>query len=143
MTLDKIALTSKDSLPVIVAYNSLLYVTILLCVSLHIIFHFSDGDSHIIHSLRRFRFNILIYIFFPFPKLQPMYSNHVSLYKQLVTETRSGSTDAELSRDCIIHGVSSPRPPRTVWSSGRGAEPGTASRAGGLACRGEGKGVLG
>ena len=59
----------------------------------------------------------------------------------MVTETRSGSTDAELSRDCIIHGVSSssPRPPRTVWSSGRGAGPGTASRAGGLACRGEGK----
>ena len=47
MTLDKIALTSKDSLPVIVAYNSLLYVTILLCVSLHIIFHFTEGDSHI------------------------------------------------------------------------------------------------
>ena len=40
-----------------------------------------------------------------------MYSNHVSLYIQLVTETRSGSTDAELSRDCIIHGVSSSLPP--------------------------------
>ena len=26
-----------------------------------------------------------------------------------------------------------------MWSSGRGAGPGTASRAGGLACRGEGK----
>ena len=51
MTLDKIALTSKDSLPVIVAYNSLLYVTILLCVSLHIIFHFTGGDSHIIHCV--------------------------------------------------------------------------------------------
>ena len=71
-----------------------------------------------------------------------MYSNHVRVtLHMLVTETRSGSTDAELSRDCIIHGVSSssPRPSRTVWSSGRGAGPGTASRAGGLACRGEGK----
>ena len=56
MTLDKIALTSKDSLPVIVAYNSLLYVTILLCVSLHIIFHFTDGDSHIIHCVVSFKY---------------------------------------------------------------------------------------
>ena len=29
----------------------------------------------------------------------------------MVTETRSGSTDAELSRDCIIHGVSSSSTP--------------------------------